>query len=224
MTDPLPRTADGWSLEVLRRIWSGDVEELELFAVLDDPNSDFSSRWHALTGLGTVSGDDARAAAAIRMTMSDPALQDMEGFQMGVESLVARAHTDARDDLEVALRSRYSTVRSAALNGLAYIGDASHYEEMFPLFNRAVTRGQRSSGGFRVDDLAIYLLSCVKTGMGNFDEIKALIRANWSKIPSSPGDDVRGFLDKLLPQIGADATDISTIGPPTLEFPKYQRR
>jgi hypothetical protein len=223
MADPLPRTASGWSPEVLRRIWSGNVDERELFAVLDDPTSDYSSRWHALTGLGTVQGDNARAAEAIRSTMSDPALLQMEGFQMGVEALVARIGTDARDDLEAALSSRYPTVRSAALNGLAYIGEASHYEEMFPLFNRALTRGQRSSGGFRVDDLAIYLLSCIKTGMGNFDELKTLIRAKWSKIPSNPGDDVRGFLDKLLPQIGEDTTDISTIGPPTLEFPKYQR-
>lgn len=200
----------------MERLWRGQVEEAELFDVLDDPNADGWSRFHALTGLALVHGDDLRAVRALRSAWASATKRQDVLRLVCLSGLVTRAGDDAQPELEEALRSSVRELRACALNGLAFIGDTSHYAEMLALFQRALTRRQKGAGGFQLDDLTVYLLACVNRGVSDFDELKALLRQTWARIPFGRDGTPSWPIERLLPGIEDEAIPLSEIPLPRL--------
>jgi len=197
-------------------MYKGEVEEDELFALLDDPAAEPMPRFFALGALARVHGDDARAATLFRSILAEVGYPDSRNVELQTACLAGLARRDRSNAVEVlnaGLTSRSPHVRFAAINGLTFIGDTSHYEEMLALLTRAVKKGQGKAGGFFTDRLAQYVFSCLRQGTGDFDSFKALIRDSLSRMP----EEMQSLFRRFLPGIENDNLPLDQISLPMPE-------
>jgi hypothetical protein len=115
--------------------------------------------------------------------------------------------------MSAGLESRSPHVRFVAINGLIFIADTSHYQEMLTLLTPAVKRGQGKAGGFFTDRLAQYVFSCIRQGTGDFDAFKLLIRTHLSRLP----DDMQSLFRRSLPGIEDESVLLDQIPLPVPE-------
>jgi hypothetical protein len=216
MSDPLPRKHSGWHHELMLRLWNGELEEEDLYSLLDDPTSEALPRFYALQGVASAHGDDVRATQLFRSILAEKVNPHprKDVFQvLCLDGLARRDGANALTELNDGLRSRSPRVRFAAINGLTLIGDTSHYDEMLTLLTRAVKRGQGKAGGFFTDRLAQYVFSCLRQGIGDFDAFKVLIRSHLPRMP----DDMQSLFRRFLPGIEDQGIPIQQVPLPVPE-------
>lgn len=172
-----------------REIADGLFEESEIFAALDDPSIDAYARGRALGSLGIVRGDDERAAALLRHGLAHPFGTPEKDWQCTcLGALVQRFGSGALPDLEALWSQKVNRdVRDLILQAFGYLGITDHYDEALSLFTRGLQGGRRRSGGIYMLTLAKYLFDCARQGVGSANDVKALIRDAWGKLPVSGG-------------------------------------
>lgn len=202
MSIQVPRDSNGLTPELLRQIWHGQVAEAELVQALQDPECDPWVQYQCIAGLGGMSGDDVLVATVIRSKLATPPVgaKTRSWFQACcLGALVRRVGPDARQEVQWAWKSGDRQLRASALRNMSRLGDTSHYSEALGLFRRALTKGQRSAGGFSLDELSTYLFSCVRNGTGDASAVLTLIRSNWNRMPETGG--ARMGYSRALPGI-----------------------
>ena len=214
----LPRKWGDFDQASKRVLFSGELNEPESISLLNDPETDGTVYLLVVICLGGAYGDDIQAAKRFRSIMALPANKTKDALQLAcLSGLARRTGAQATDDLERAWQRKSSEFRTLALDGLGFIGDTTHYGEVLQLFKRAAMRGQTKAGGVDLNTLGRYLLTCTQRGVGSFDNLKQIIRSNWSRLAE------RDYFLELLPGIDDEQKDLDEIDQPTPRFPQLER-
>jgi hypothetical protein len=201
---------------MLREAAEGHFDESELLAAIEDPAIDAFARGMALARLGTVHGDDDRVIALLRHELSHPFGPPEKFWQSAcLGALVRRFGRGALPDLESLWNTKvHRDVRDLILQAFGHLGVTDHYEEALLLFKRGLKAGRQNSGGIYMMTLCSYLFVCARSGVGSTNEIKALIRDSWAKLPVHGG--FAGQYARVMPGIEDASVSLDDVPDPPI--------
>jgi hypothetical protein len=96
-----------------------------------------------------------------------------------------------------------------SLTAFGHLGVTDYHDEALMLFERGLKGGRQWSGGIYMMTLVHYLFDCARNGTGSTRDIKALVRANWAKLPTKGGFDF--LYVQMLPGIDDDSVPLAEI-------------
>jgi hypothetical protein len=205
-----------------------EIDESELVSLLNDPalsapGSDPQLSIMAVAVLGNSYGDDEHAAALLRWRLNR---SDTNGEFQGecLIALVKRVGDDALPDLRVVWSGkRPRAAREAALGGLGFLGVCDYWEDVLQLYERALKRGQWSSGGVETGNLLDYLLACSARLEEVATRAKELIRSQWIEVEPA----LKTRLRTIFPGIDEPPRQTNSVEVDTVEalglFSKFKR-